>query len=523
VGSSEDAIVSKTLDGIIQSWNAAAERVFGYAAEEAVGRPLTDLLPERFRETHPRYVEEFGRGSEFARRMGHRREIFGLRKDGTEFPAEASISKLDLPDGRRVYSAVVRDITERKWIETSERFLAQAAAALARSLDYEAALVAIAEAPVPTLADACMLGVIETEDLIRRVAGPGRLDERRARALRTLADRFPLTWDSPSEVIDVLRRGTPELIERVDDAWFEAHEETPEAVALWREVAPASLLVLPLRIGERPVGTLKLISTDPGRRFGPEVRELALRLATHAALALENARLYRTAQQATRARDQVLGVVSHDLRNPLSAITMCAHVLRDAAPENADERLALLETISDSAELTNRLIQDLLDVANIEAGRLSLQRQPERAHALVGAALQMFEVEAAARSIELEERASRDLPPVRADEARIVQVLGNLLRNALKFSPDGSTITAAAELRDGEVVFSVRDQGPGIAPDEQRRVFERYWRSPSSGRRGGSGLGLSIAKGIVEAHGGRIWLESKLGEGSTFYFTLPVG
>jgi signal transduction histidine kinase len=308
-----------------------------------------------------------------------------------------------------------------------------------------------------------------------------------------------------------------------DDAWLEAHEETDEAAALWREVGPQSLLIVPLRVGDRSVGALKLIATAPGRRFGVDVMDLALRLATHASFALETARLYRSARQATRAREQMLGVVSHDLRNPLSAIAMCAKVLRDAPPEDEQERLALLGTIGDSTEWMNRLIQDLLDVAAIEAGRLSLARQSERPRSMITAALQMFEVEAAERSVELRADAPADLPTVLVDEGRVVQLLGNLLRNALKFSPDGSSITVAAVARDREVVFSVRDQGPGIAPEDEARVFERYWRTAAGARHRGAGLGLSIARGIVEAHGGRMWLESALGDGSTFYFSLPVG
>ena len=518
-----DAVITVDDQQRILHFNRGAEEIFGYREQQVIGQPLSMLLPERFRAAHGHHVEEFGHSKEPARRMGHRREIFGLRRDGTEFPAEASISKLDLADGRRVYSAVVRDITERKWTETSERFLAHAGAALARTLEYDAALAAIAEVPVPTLADACMLTVIEENGAIRRVAGLGRLGERRGRALRMLAERHQLTWDSPSEVIDVLRRGQPMIVEHADDEWLEAHEETEAAVALWREVAPRSLLIVPLRVGERPVGALKLIATDPGRRFTLDAMDLALRLAIHASLALENARLYRSAQQATRAREQMLSVVSHDLRNPLSAIAMCARVLRDAPPEDGRERAALLSTIDDSTEWMNRLIQDLLDVASIEAGRLSLATQPERPRSLVTAALQMFEVEAAERSIELRADVPGDVPTVLADEGRVVQLLGNLVRNALKFSPDGSSINVGAALRDGEVVFSVRDHGPGIAPESLPRVFERYWRAAAGARHRGAGLGLSIARGIAEAHGGRIWVESTLGQGATFYFSLPCG
>jgi signal transduction histidine kinase len=242
--------------------------------------------------------------------------------------------------------------------------------------------------------------------------------------------------------------------------------------------------------------------------------------ASPASTALENARLYREAKRATEGRDQVLGVVSHDLRNPLSAIAMCAKALRETL--SLEERGRLLATIVQSTEWMNRLIQDLLDVANIEAGRMSLERVREMPSSLVTGALRMFDVEAGERRIALVTSTSPDLPPISVDASRMLQVLGNLLRNALKFTPDNGCITVAAAARGGSVVFSVRDTGPGIPVADQPRVFDRYWHSRRTANKRGTGLGLSIAKGIVEAHGGRMWVESTPGAGATFFFSVPA-
>jgi len=249
---------------------------------------------------------------------------------------------------------------------------------------------------------------------------------------------------------------------------------------------------------------------------------LARKFAASAATALENAQLYQAAQRANRAREEVLSVVSHDLRNPISAIAMCARALDENPPGDDEARNDLIMTIRESAAWTNRLIQDLVDAASIEQGRMSLERTATEPAQLVLQARHMFEVEAAENNIAIAQDVPTSLPLVQADSARIVQVLGNLLRNAIKFTPNGGTITIGIEGKNSHVVFYVRDTGTGIPPDKQARIFDRYWQSSDGARTRGTGLGLSIAKGIVEAHSGRIWVDSIPRQGSTFYFSLPA-
>ncbi|HKN64686.1 MAG TPA: ATP-binding protein [Gemmatimonadaceae bacterium] len=518
-----DAVVTVDENYRIIHFNKGAEEIFGWPTAEVLGQSLNTLLPERFRAHHNEFIDNFARGEESARRMGHRREVAGRRRDGSEFPAEASISKLDLPGGRRVFTAVVRDITERRRAQENERFLADTSARLSASLGYDEVLQAIAECATPTLADACVVDVIDGARFARRTAEGVAPNEGTRATLRALAESSSLTWDSPSPVVDVIRRGRSELVPEIDDAWLEAHEDDPEALSRWRQLGARSMLVVPLTAGERTLGAVTLLALNGRPPYGTDTRALAEKFASHASLALENARLYREAKRATEGRDQVLGVVSHDLRNPLSAIAMCAKVLReDNGQMGADERESLLTTIVQSADWMNRLIQDLLDVASIEAGRLSLERGRQFAPALVSQAARMFEVEATQRRVQLETRASADVPPMLVDASRIVQVLGNFLNNALKFTPDGGRIIVGAESRGGNVVFFVSDSGPGIPHADQGRVFDRYWQARRSANKRGTGLGLSIAKGIVEAHGGRIWLESAPGEGTTFFFSVPV-
>lgn len=515
-----DAIITVDSSQRIVHFNHGAEEIFGYAAGDAIGRHLAILLPPRFRGAHEAHMDRFAQSAVTARRMGERREIFGLRSDGTEFPAEASISKLVAPDGI-LFTVVLRDITNQKRAEEDERFLSGASSDLSQTLAVDATLRAIVDLPVPRIADACLLDLVGSGDTFRRVASTRQRDELTA-GLAGL-EAHPLTYDSPSPIVDAVRRNRREYVETVDDDWLDASAE-PDTIPHWRAIGASALLILPLHATGETLGALTLIRTD-STEFDAEVRAVAEKYAMSAATALANARLYDAARQANRARDEVLSIVSHDLRNPISAIAMCARVLEENPPTDDAARKDLLGTIRESTDWMNHLIDDLLDVTNIERGRLALEVTPQEPSQLALQALHMFEMEASEQCIALDARLPTNLPLVRADGARIVQVLGNLLRNAIKFTPRTGRIVIAVEPRDGTLLFSVTDTGPGISVENQARVFDRYWQASGGVRIRGTGLGLSIARGIVEAHGGRIWVESDGGldgaVGSTFSFTIP--
>lgn len=238
-------------------------------------------------------------------------------------------------------------------------------------------------------------------------------------------------------------------------------------------------------------------------------------------LALREREARQAAEAATRARDDMLRVVSHDLRNPVTGVLMGTRMLRRQLDEG-DPALEILEGIELAGERQRRLIRDLSDVASIETGRLSIERRPHEVAALVRGAVRGLETMAEQRALTLDWKAVGDLPPVLADRDRVVQVLVNLLDNALAATPEGGRVWIEAAAGDGQVELAVHDTGPGIAPEDQARVFDRFWRGEQASRRGGSGLGLAIARGIVEGHGGEICVESAPGRGATFRFTLPL-
>ena len=271
------------------------------------------------------------------------------------------------------------------------------------------------------------------------------------------------------------------------------------------------LVYQPMRNAEGHVKGVMVVATDVTETV--RMRELAAEKTD-----LSETR-FQLLRQAVRSRDDLLATVSHDLRNPLSSIRLSAHLLGDAPTSPAAQRQAAI--IDRAAVRMERLIGDLLDIASIEAGHLSIEVKAFRALELVSEAVEAIEPLAAAKAQHVHLDVTASAAIVACDRSRILQVLGNILGNAVKFTPADGAITARAELVDRTVSFSVSDSGPGIAPEQLPHVFDRFWQAKETAR-AGTGLGLAICKGIIDSHGGRIWVESAIGAGTTFYFTLPL-
>jgi signal transduction histidine kinase len=308
------------------------------------------------------------------------------------------------------------------------------------------------------------------------------------------------------------------LVEEVAEADFEDLGRHDEHLRLLPRVGPKSLMIVALRTGGGVVGTLTFAASASGRHYGGDDLVFAQEIARRASMAMDNARLHEQARRAVQSREDLLAVVSHDLRNPLSVILVSATLaLRAWPPGDANRRT--IEAIRRSALRMDRLIGDLLDASTIEAGRLSLETAVQPVDQIVRDALEALEAPAAQKQVKLETSGTCELG-VFCDRGRMLQVFSNIVGNAIKFTPEGGSIMIRVEPRESEVWFFITDTGPGIPEDQLPRLFDRFWQAKRTARLG-TGLGLTIAKGIIEAQDGRIGVESQLGVGSTFFFTLP--
>jgi signal transduction histidine kinase len=298
----------------------------------------------------------------------------------------------------------------------------------------------------------------------------------------------------------------------------EPSAEAGDAQEILGRFGATALASLPLAARGRMLGALTVAHSTSGRRYDAQDFTVLEDLAGRAALALDNARLFDGARRAAHARDEMLAVVSHDLRNPLNVIATSAALLLEIELPEAKKR-AQLETIRRTTERMNRLIQDLLDVTSIESGRLSIRPTIIDADGLLDEVREMMSPLATERGV----RVAHEIPLLtvfQADRERIIQVFTNLVGNAIKATPPQGQITLGGTVTSDRIRFWVEDQGAGIAPCDLPHIFDRFWRGRDQ-RETGSGLGLPIAKGIVEVHGGTIWAESRPGEGSRFTFEIP--
>lgn len=518
---SADAIISTDSEQRILRFNRGAEEIFGYQANEILGQHLDVLIPVRFRATHSRHVDNFGASSVVARRMGERGQISGLRKSGEEFPAEASISKTRA-GGELIYTVALRDVTERVRAEQAQRFLAQAGELLASSLEVDRTLQSVAELAVPMLGDWCIVFLREGDRPLRRLHAV-HADPARAGVMQRLRE-IPFSVASGHPVSEVLRGGESLLIAPISADQLRAMADTAEHHELLRSLQPNSAIAVPLKARDRIIGAICFFTdVGHGRIHSREDLQLAEELARRAALALDSAQLFAEARNAVRARDDVLAVVSHDLGNPLAAIRLGTTLLLKGLGGDAGtaEARHQVENIRTSVIQMERLIQDLLEIKRIEAGYLTLERTRVRASSLLNDAMDALAPLIETRQLRLVNRGAPERAHVRADRERIAQVFSNLVGNAAKFTPPGGEIELSAEVDGSNVVFSVRDNGPGIPAEHLPHVFDRFWQARRTGRHG-VGLGLAIVKGIVDAHGGKTSVESELGAGSTFCFSLAL-
>jgi PAS domain S-box-containing protein len=687
VESSEDAIIGKRLDGAIVSWNASAERIYGYAAGEVKGKHISILSPDDRRDELTLIFEQLKRGesvphletvrqtkdgrlidvaltvsptrdeaghitgaSTIARDITDRKraeqervllaaqienerqrlnnvvahvpgvvwEAWGqpdqasqrinfvseyvekmlgygtnewlstpnfwlsiVHPDDTERAAQEAAAifasgkggtsrfRWIAKDGRVIWveaqsvvvcddsetpigmRGVTMDITERKRAEDAQRFLAEASGLLASSLDYETTLASVAKLAVPNLADWCVVHIIGDNGRLRQLAVV-HTDLAKEEAARKHQERYPVDPDAAIGVPNVLRTGRAEFYPLVNQERLALLAQNEEVAAVLRRLDLKSCMIVPLVARNRTLGTITLATAESNRYYDVNDLTLAEDLAHRIALAVDNAGLYREAQDAVTARedalrirdellrrehvareeaetanrskDEFLATVSHELRTPLNAILGWAHMLRANKLDQTTQTRAL-ETIERNAISQAQLIEDILDVSRIVTGKLRLDVRPVELAAVIDAAIDAVRPAADAKGIRIDTILDPRAGPVSGDPNRLQQIVWNLVSNAVKFTGKGGRVQVQLQRVGSYDEIVVSDTGQGISAEFLPYVFDRFRQADatSTRRHGGLGLGLAIVRHLVEMHGGTADANSPgEGMGATFIVKLPL-
>lgn len=496
--------------------NPALAAINGRTVEEHVGKTIAEILPSKVGETISQFVWS-------TLRDGQPKvvELSDESLNPNRRPSYFRMSYFPVPGREGVMTgvgAVIVNITDQKRAAQEANLFGEASSLLSSSPDPSTALEGLARLIVQHLADACVIDMPAHYGRFRRVS------EGCDAATRELLDaQLALV---PAELVLppvklVMETGRAELLVELTSADLDAASLGAEHRAAIERFGPTSAMLVPLRAGTRVIGVVSIFS----RRFhyGEHDLRIAQELADRAGMAVENMRLFEEAQRSAQLRERVLATVCHDLKTPLTAVNLGAGTLRRSRVDEADRPQALrsLSLIERSCQHMLHLIEDLLDVGSIQAGQLAITLSPHGIDALLAEAIELQGAMAAAKRIDLRRQSEVTDLVVSCDRERILQVFANLIGNAVKFSPSGARIAVGAAPASNQVICSVSDTGPGIPQQDLPHIFEPYW----SGRRTaakGTGLGLFISKGIIEAHGGQMQVTSSPGAGTSFTFALPI-
>jgi signal transduction histidine kinase len=419
-----------------------------------------------------------------------------------------------------------RDHRDEQGVFTSSRwqFLAEASELLDASLDYQETLANVVALAVPRIADYAIIALLRDDGTLGWGWSAHR-DPAQEPVVARLRSYVPDLTTNDHPWAEVVHSGSSQIIETVTDEYLRSIARDATHLTLLRELAPASYIIIPLAARGRILGSL-LFATDgdSGRRYVDRDLVIATEVGRRVSFAVDNATLYRAAELAAHTREEMVAVVSHDLKNPLATIHMAVSFLKEEiVPDDEAHTLERkqLDVIQRSAARMHLLIHDLLDTAAIEAGHVQLDQAPTTAYEVVIDAIELLRPLAAAKRVELLADLPAGLPSIHADRERVLQVFSNIGGNAIKFTQPGGRVEFAVTEQGPALEFIIRDNGPGIPAGDLKHIFERYWQAEKT-KCIGSGLGLPIAKRLIEAHGGDIRVDSQLGEGCRFAFTLPV-
>ena len=525
--------VLDTADSIIVVLNAeqkiiqasrAFERILGYSLAEVQGRTLDSFFgsagpPQDLSQAENYWMSK----DETPRLIAWSRTVLNGKDGG---PNHFVITGNDITERKRAEEQreqLIRGEAARLEAEAAERrsaFLAEASTMLASTLDYEKTLVNISRLAIPTFAEWCFVYLAQGNEISSAVIA--HADVQKEQVARQIEIRLEDLSSTTLPVVRVFETGIPELFSDIHEEELKDTLKDERKFEALTQLGIRSAVVVPMPGRHTVLGVIGFVSPKPNR-YGSAELFFAQELARHISFALENARLYREAQEANRAKDEFLATLSHELRTPLNAILGWIQILRAKRLDEVTTARAF-EAIERNAKAQAELIEDMLDVSRIITGRLRLELQPVELSSAVEGALDSVRPAAEAKGVRLEYMLDPNAGVISGDPHRLQQIVWNLLSNAVKFTPAGGLVRVNLDRLDGEVKLTVRDTGKGISPQFLPYVFDRFRQAEImiSRTSGGLGLGLSIARHLVELHGGVIEASSEgEGCGATFTVTFP--
>jgi PAS domain S-box-containing protein len=516
-----DGIITITEQGLVETFNPAAEHIFGYRADEVVGQNIKMLMPGPYREHHDQYLSHYMHTGQ-AKIIGIGREVVGRRKDGSTFPMDLAVSEFRLQQ-RRMFAGIVRDVSERKRAEQTFKFLADASTTLAALVDFDSTLKRVARLAVPFFADWCAVDMLEADGSVRRVAivhsDPAKVEQ-----TRQMEARYPLGALTMQGALKVVRSGRSELVTTITEATLAEFAQDEEHLKMLRGFGLTSFMCVPLEVRGKLLGALVFADAESRRHYAAADLTVAEDLAHRAAVAIENARLYAEVKEGDRRKDEFLAMLAHELRNPLAPIRSGLDLL---GMEGCDAETASWARTMMQQQVQHmvRLVDDLLDVSRIMRGKIQLRKERVSLADVVARGVETARPLIDAQKHELVVSLPKEPVWLEADPVRMAQVLTNLLNNAAKYNDKPGHILLSGQCKGDEVIVRVLDDGMGIDAALLPRVFDLFTQADRSVARsqGGLGIGLTLVRSLVEKHGGSVQAFSEgPGKGSEFVIRLPA-
>ncbi|PHM07827.1 PAS domain-containing hybrid sensor histidine kinase/response regulator [Nostoc sp. 'Peltigera malacea cyanobiont' DB3992] len=533
-------LVTDTL-GIILEANHAAIIHLNVSQRFLTGKPLLTFIAQSDHQAFFNYLtqlQQLDRGGEWEVCLQPREKIC--------FDVALTVVTVRDEKGKPVALRwLMRDISQRRRLELQRQqlfdneqaariaaqaaekrsnFLAEASRVLVSSLDYRTTLTSVAQLAVPTFADWCIVDVVENNLPVFTNPVIAASEPAKEELIRELQQCYPIPVDADYGPPQVLRTGKPELVTNISESSLQRKSSNEEHFSLLRQLQVKSQMVVPLLVRERKLGTILFASAQPGRHYTTVDLEMAEELAQRAAFAIDNARLYRQAQEANRIKEEFLAIVSHELRTPLNSMLGWVQVIRTRKWDQAITSKAL-ETIERNAKLQRKLIEDILDVSRIVQGLIRLNIRKVDLVPIIQAAIEVVHPTSEIKDIQVEFNLDSSVGQVMGDAERLQQVVWNLLSNAVKFTPNGGRVEVHLEQVNSNVQITVSDTGKGISADFLPYIFERFRQADSTTTRvdNGLGLGLAIVLHLVEMHSGTVSAFSEgEGRGAKFTVSLPL-